>query len=108
MIKRSPFPRISAAVCDWGMCTFMTVLQSRHQLAANSRELLDRYISDHAGSTRHIYYSSKPSELPARVNGSAPARILRWSSPLPTGFPENDRAHVDLYFCQQGPSAPTV
>ena len=87
------------------MCSMMYAIQRRHRLVATSGETLERYIAAHEPLTRDRYFHAPPLDDGVfRDSESA----LRWPSPVVTGFAENDHAHLDLYPCRPGWSAPTV
>lgn len=96
------FGKATALAVDGAMCAMMYAIQRRHRLDATSRGALDRYIAQHEALTRDAYFAAPPCDVGSR------ASPLHWSSPIPTGFAENDRTHVDLFPCAAGWQAPTV
>lgn len=100
------FTRASARLVDSAMCAMMFAIQRRHRLHAGSRREIEDYIARHEHSTRDEYFATptKDFQLPQSTQHSP----LRWPSPIRTGFPRNDRVHVDLYPGERGWSAPTV
>lgn len=97
------FRRASAFVIDGAMCAMMYAIQRRHRLDGSSHTALESYIAKHEPLNRDAYFHAPPLSTPAS-NGSP----LRWASPIATGFPANDRVHVDLFPCPAGWPAPTV
>jgi hypothetical protein len=99
--------KLTATAMDTAMCAMMYAVQRRHKLHANSRRELEDYIAACERLTRDAYFAA-PASLhePAAINHRP--STLHWPSPVTTGFPANDRTHVDLFPCAAGWSAPTV
>lgn len=99
--------KATALAMDGVMCAMMYAVQRRHRLDGSSRGVLEQYIAQHEGAARNDFYGIAPmpeGDHPA----SAEAPMLRWPSPILSGYPENDRVHADLFPCAAGWSAPTV
>ena len=104
----NPLRRPSALAIDWLMCASMNFVQSRHRLPAGGRAALERYIAKCEPLTVQDFYAiaehaAIPSEVPEAYGAT-----MSWTSPVRSGFPENDRAQVELFPSAQGWSAPTV
>lgn len=97
--------RASAFAMDGAMCAMMYAIQRRHRLHGTSRDALARYIEQHEPLTRDAYFHAHPLQVSATGRTHSE---FRWPSPIITGFAENDHAHIDLYPCATGWSAPTV
>jgi hypothetical protein len=99
------FTRASAFLIDGAMCALMFAIQRRHRLNGASHAALESYIAAHEPLTRNEYFHAPAADHPAPGTRHSP---LAWPSPILTGFPANDRVHVDLFPCPAGWSAPTV
>ena len=100
--------RLSASASDAAMCALMWVLQRRHRLQAGSREIFERYVAEHAASSREEYFEA-PHVLPHDYCLTAALRTaIRWATPVCTVYGENNHAHADYFACPDGPTAPTV
>jgi hypothetical protein len=98
--------RFTARTLDTAMCAMMYGIQHRHRLDTGSRDALARYVETCEVLSRDEYYGHIPAEI-AMANGSVP-NALTWTSPIATGYAENDRAYA-LHFPAPGnPVAPTV
>jgi len=97
--------KIAAAALDRAMCAMMFAIQRRHRLDGASRGALERYVAAHEPLTRDAFFHAPPLDSSAISASRSP---VRWRSPIVTGFAENDHAHIDLYPCRIGWSAPTV
>jgi pimeloyl-ACP methyl ester carboxylesterase len=103
---RHHFNRLSARTLDAAMCGMMYAIQRRHRLDSTSREVLARYIDTCAPLSRDEYFRHAPAEITV-ASGSQPLE-LTWTSPITSGYAENDRAFA-LHFPAPGrPDAPTV
>lgn len=103
------FGKATALALDGAMCGMMYAIQRRHRLDGGSRAALERYIAHHEPLTRDDYYAvarALEGEAPAPPGGGPP--VLRWPTPIPSGYAENDRVHADLFPCAAGWGAPTV
>lgn len=111
------FQKTGAAVLDLVMCAAMNGIQWRHRVTRADRDALERYVAHCETLTREIYYSAP--FIDAALSPDAP--FLRWWSPISTPVLPgrhaaaadgtrcvNDRAHVDLFPCAAGWSAPTA
>ena len=102
------FARLAANVSDWGMCAMMWALQRRHRLQPGSREVFERYVAEHAASSRDAYFKAPPAQAGEYCLTAAPRTSLRWFTPVGTAHAENNHVHVDYFACADGPTAPTV
>lgn len=89
---------------DFVMCLMMNGIHLRHHLVPGSRAILEKYMDDCAPLSREQFFAFPEAEVISSNNDS----MLHWQSPVTTGFPENDRTHVDLYPCDKGWTAPTM
>ncbi len=92
----------AASAMDGVMCGMMNLLQWRRGHAC-THEDLHAYLTACEGLSREQFFSLKEPSAPREED-----LWLKWETPLPSGFPENDRPRVKLYTCPRGPSAPTV
>ncbi|HRJ73627.1 MAG TPA: hypothetical protein PLS03_15500 [Terrimicrobiaceae bacterium] len=95
--------RSLAFAMDGAMCGMMNALQGRRTDQVCSREEFEAYLSACSPMTREDFFRHPPAEELRRT-----AARIDWRTPLPSGFPENDRAHVQWFPCAQGKAAPTV
>jgi hypothetical protein len=98
--------RLSAHVADAFMCASINLVQSRHRLAAESREEMERYVAECEKLTVHDYYAA-PHDVDL-ANSIANGATVTWRSPIETKFPANNNARADFFPCKRGWSAPTV
>ena len=96
--------RCAAIALDRAMCLAMFACQQRHRLHPQSREALASYIHHHHHKGREIYFEAPPL-VPLM---ETPDERLKWESPVTSPYPENNIAHVDLFPCEAGWTAPTV
>lgn len=108
--------RYAAGAVDFAMCLMMNGVQWRHRLAPEDRAAFERYVIDCERLTREDYFAA-PGIDGAEEKLAASLPYWHWPSPIQTVPPlqpaagtlsPNDFAHVDLYPCEQGWSAPTV
>ncbi len=87
---------LAARTASWGMdcamCGMMNLLQWRRRADSCTREELDAYLDGCAGMSREVFYRMPPASRQRHRAG-----WIEWDSPLPTGFPENDRVRVRFY-----------
>lgn len=95
--------RSLAWAMDGAMCSMMNALQWRLRAQTCTREDLENYLSACAPYAREDFYKMPPAAS-IRQNRV----FVEWDTPRLSGFANNERAHVRLYPCEQGPSAPTV
>ena len=100
--------RITAGISDGAMCALMGALQRWHRLTPESRAIFERYVAEHAASSRDRYFICSEMleadyclELHRRT-------AITWFSPIVTRHGENNRVHVDYFAGPDGPAAPTV
>src|SRR5438270_2829784 len=106
--RRQHFRRATATVVDFGMCTAMNLLQSRHRLNGRSLEEMERYVGNCEKLTAREYYAA-PEDVElfgAIEKGNAPT--VTWRSPIETQFERNNVARADFFPCSRGKTAPTV
>jgi pimeloyl-ACP methyl ester carboxylesterase len=98
-----PLSRLLAYTLDWGMAGAMYAIQRRHRLHEGSHAELERYVTETVPLTRDEYF--RP---PAISEASETDGALAWTTPLASGYPENDRVFVQLFPSARGWSAPTI
>jgi hypothetical protein len=101
MIRR--YRRFAAALSDRACCELINFIQRRlpdHTISPNE---FANYVSKCRLLTRAEFYSKEPIKALAFKKG-----VLSWSSPLPSGFAENDLVNARVFICDRGRSAPTV
>jgi pimeloyl-ACP methyl ester carboxylesterase len=94
-----------ALVADGLMCAAINAMQSRHRLAATSREAMERYVIACESLSFADYYTNRDPEIDCLTENSS---TMTWPSPVRTEFPPNNVARVDLFPCARGRTAPTV
>jgi pimeloyl-ACP methyl ester carboxylesterase len=92
----------AALAMDGVMCAMMNALQWRRRLVCTRAEI-DSYLEACSGLGREEFY--RPAGL---SNLRERDGWMLWDSPLPSGFPQNDKPRVRYYSCPAGPAAPTV
>ena len=97
------YRRLAAALSDRACCHLINFIQWRLPDHTNSLDEFANYVNQCQPVTRPEFYSKEPIKALAFAKGA-----LRWSSPLPSGFAENDIANARVFICDQGWSAPTV
>jgi GNAT superfamily N-acetyltransferase len=97
--------KVAALAVDTAMCAMMYAIQRRHRLNGGSRRDLERYIAACEPLSRDTYFAGPSLPFP---DADFEAATLRWASPIRTAYPENNRAHIDLFRCAAGWKAPTV
>jgi len=94
--------RLLAHVMDAVMCSMMNRLQWRLRADACSLEEFRAYLDECEPLTRETFYGF--ADLPVSADSSAQSPVvLRWPSPVRSGFEENDSACA-LWFV--GPCGP--
>ena len=88
--------RLVERTTSWGMdsamCGMMNILQWRRRSDSCTKAELDAYLDACAPMSREEFYRMPPAVAPRHSAG-----WIEWESPLPSGFPENDRARVRFY-----------
>ena len=101
MIKNSR--HLAAALTDSFCCHLINIINWRLPDRTNSPAELSSYAARCRSLTRQQFYSKEP------INGlHIEPTLLSWSSPLDSGFSENDIARARVFLSGQGWSAPTV
>jgi pimeloyl-ACP methyl ester carboxylesterase len=94
----------TAALADGIMCTMMNRLQWQLRGLACTAEELENYLAHCATLERSQFFAAPFPEEARWEKGST----LIWPTPHPSGYPENDTARAEIFWCEQGPKAPTV
>jgi hypothetical protein len=97
------FEKVLAGTIDGAMCLMISMLQLRLRDQVCSLEDLQSYLSRCALLSREQFFQMSPV-AGKRLNGC----WMEWDTPVPSGFPENDRVKVRLQIGRGGPSGPTV
>ncbi len=88
--------RLVERTASWGMdgamCGMMNALQWRRRADSCTRKALEDYLDAFSPMSREEFYRMPPATRPRQHNG-----WIEWDTPLPSGFPENDRARVRFY-----------
>ena len=88
--------RLVERTASWGMdgamCGMMNVLQWRRRADSCTKKELADYLDTFSPMTREEFYHVPPAVRLRQHDG-----WIEWDTPLPTGFAENDRAHVRFY-----------
>ena len=88
--------RLVEKTASWGMdgamCGMMNVLQWRRRADSCTKKELADYLDAFSPMTREEYYHVPPAVYLRQHDG-----WIAWNTPLPSGFPENDRARVRFY-----------
>jgi hypothetical protein len=88
------------------MCTLMNRIQRRHRLDATSRAALEAYLDECEILTPAEFFAAPPIHPSSASEPDTAQPILNWDTPVPSGYPANDRAHALLFMPH--PGAPTV
>ncbi len=99
---RQMVEKSTALAMDGVMCALMNALQYRRRMVC-SREDLETYLATHVDVHREDFYRIAPATSPSEIDG-----WIHWHSPVPSGFPENDRPRARFFPSLSGPGAPTV
>lgn len=99
----SAVERAMASAMDGTMCGVINLLHWRLKKHVCSLEELQTYLAACSLLSREEFYRVSPV-AGMRLEGP----WLRWETPRPSGFPENDKARVRLQLSSRGTSAPTV
>jgi 1-acyl-sn-glycerol-3-phosphate acyltransferase len=99
--------RIAASGIDSAMCLSMNFVQSRHRLHAQSRDEMERYITECEKMTLRDFYALPETNGAIRI-GDEPQAAISWRSPVETKFPENNTACAIFFRSRRGWTAPTV
>jgi hypothetical protein len=100
---RELLARTQAELIDAAMCFLLKQSQARTNNQAMHALELERYLVRCRKLTQQEFYAKEPMK---EVHETS--HTLRWRSPVDIGFPENAMAHVKLFRCAKGWSAPTV
>ncbi|MEI6277764.1 MAG: hypothetical protein WCQ16_00100 [Verrucomicrobiae bacterium] len=88
--------RLVERTASWGMdgamCGMMNILQWRRRADSSTKAELDAYLDACAPMSRESFFHMPPAVRPRHHEG-----WIDWDTPLPSGFPENDRARVRFY-----------
>ncbi|MDX2079349.1 MAG: hypothetical protein SFU53_01055 [Terrimicrobiaceae bacterium] len=84
--------RSAARILDSAMCGSMNFLQWKRRGDASTPAELEAYLAAHAASSRHEFYRLTPVVHPV-IRGE----WMTWESPIPSGYPENDRARIRFF-----------
>ena len=97
------YRRLTAGLADSVCCHLINFINWRLPDQTNSPAELANYVAGCRSLTRQEFYSRDP------IKGLhiEPA-FLNWSSPVESGFPENDIAGARVFLSRQGWSAPAV
>lgn len=98
-----PLHRSWASLTDGATCLLLNLAQWRHRRHTCEREALEDYIGRCEAFAKADFYAA-----PALEPLHETPRLLRWRSPHPSGFAENDTATALLFPCAAGWNAPTV
>ena len=94
-----------ALAVDIASFGFVNLMQARHRLPPDFRARWDVFTAEWAGRPMEDYYQIPadftPPELPDHGR-------LRFASPFPGDFPENNTAAFDFFPCERGWTAPTM
>jgi pimeloyl-ACP methyl ester carboxylesterase len=101
-----PVRRQVARTLDFAMCVMMNRIQRRHLLDAGSHAAFDAYLTQCQSLTPAQFFAAPPRTPQLDPEPLTGIPILRWDTPVPSGHPANDRAHVLLF--TPHPGAPTV
>jgi hypothetical protein len=88
--------RLVEKTASWGMdgamCGMMNILQWRRRADSTTRKQLQDYLDACSKLSREEYFRMLPATRLRQKEG-----WIEWDTPLPSGFPENDRARVRFY-----------
>lgn len=94
-----------ALAIDIASFGFVNVMQARHKLPADFRERWDVFTAEWAQRPVEEFYTIPPSFVPPELPDRG---RLRFASPYPGEYPENNQAAFDFFPCTQGWTAPTM
>jgi len=95
--------KLSSHLTDAVTCFLMNSAQRATRGDVCTPAELESYLSQGEKTTREEFFAVTPMVEP-EIKGP----LLRWQSPLRSGYRENDIACARLFFCQEGWSAPTL
>jgi hypothetical protein len=88
--------RLVEKTASWGMdgamCGMMNALQWRRRADSCTKKELADYLDAFSPMTREEYFRIPETTSHRQHNG-----WIEWKTPLPSGFPENDRVRVHFY-----------
>ena len=99
----SGYRRLAAALSDSACCHLINFVQWRLPDRTNLPGELAEYIDRCQTLSREQFYSKEPISGLASDEG-----LVSWSSPIKSGFAENDTARARVFISSRGWSAPTV
>jgi pimeloyl-ACP methyl ester carboxylesterase len=95
--------RLTSRLADAATCWLMQSVQWTVRNDVCTREQIESYLARGEKMTREEYFAVSPmGELELSES------LLRWQSPVRSGYDENDVAAARLFLCRQGWSAPTL
>jgi 1-acyl-sn-glycerol-3-phosphate acyltransferase len=106
--RRPPLQKARANLVDFGMCTAMNLLQSRHRLNGHSAEAMERYVVECERLTPREYYAAPDDVDLARAIADSNRSSVTWRSPIQTEFPRNNTARAEFFPSPHPRTAPTV
>jgi hypothetical protein len=84
----------------------MNRIQSRQRLNGGSRAALEAYLDECERLTPAQFFAAPPMEPETGSEPGTGMPILRWETPIPSGYPANDHGHALLFLPH--PGAPAV
>jgi dienelactone hydrolase len=94
-----------ALAVDVASFGFVNIMQARHPLPADFRVRWDQFAAEWADRPAEQYYAVPPGFQPPELPEHG---RLRFPSPYPGDFVENNTAAFDFFPCDEGWSAPTM
>jgi Uncharacterised protein family (UPF0227) len=95
--------RFAAGFCDSCACLLLNSVQRGWPIPACSAKEFDDYLTRNAVLTREEFYRVTPLAAQRWV-----APLLRWESPLVSGFSRNDTACARIFYSPAGRNSPTL
>lgn len=83
---------------------YMNIVHGRTVVSESQILAVREYLELCAKIDRATWFEVE--DPPFQLSGTE--QRIEWATPVRSGFPENDLARADLYWCDRGPSAPTV
>ena len=108
-VLRGGILRLTAArTVDFGMCTAMNLLQSRHRLNGKSAEAMERYVTACEKLNAKEYYAAPHAvDLAKEIRAANDVKVT-WRSPIQTTFPRNNMARAEFFPSPHPRTTPTV
>ena len=94
-----------ALAVDFASFGFINVMHARHRLPADFRARWDAFTAEWAQRPVGEFYEIPPGFTPPELPDHG---RLRFPSPFPGKYPENNTAAFDFFPCEQGWTAPTM